>query len=235
MKPVNVSDINTGLSVPVGLHPQHMWRCYKLESHPGLVVIRNAFTVSGQRYWIARCLRDYPKEPNVVNLNRTLFSDAAICDWWRELHQCTDPSERDRLKVAMRWTTLGYHHNWDTKVYNETMRTEFPYDLNNMCQFFSCALGFSNFIPQAAIVNYYPMGTNLSGHTDHSELNLNAPLFSFRYISVNCIKRSAFPKIYFLYPSTIVQNGYNISFEQMYVTGRKMRLRPQQVYKFIVT
>lgn len=181
---MNVSDINLDLSVPVGLHPQHSWRCYKLDNHPGLVVIRNPFTVCGQRYWIARSLRDYPKKPNVVNLNRSSFSNAVICDWWRELHQCEDISVRRRLKVAMRWTTLGYHHNWETKIYDDVMRSKFPYDLSYMCKFFSCALGFRDFIPQAAIINYYPIGTNLSGHTDHSEHNLKAPLFSFRYICI---------------------------------------------------
>lgn len=34
---------------------------------------------------------------------------------------------------------------------------------------------------QAAIVNYYPIGTTLAGHTDHSEINLEAPLFSFSF------------------------------------------------------
>lgn len=184
MKTVNVSDVNLDLTVPVGLHPQHSWRCYKLDKHPGLVIIRNPFTVRGQRYWIARSLRDYPKKPNVVNLSRSTFSDDVICDWWRELQQSDDVKVRDRLQVAMRWTTLGYHHNWETKIYDDVMQSKFPCDLSYMCKFFSCVLGFSHFIPQAAIINYYPIGTSLSGHTDHSELNLKAPLFSFRYICI---------------------------------------------------
>ncbi|XP_030079601.1 nucleic acid dioxygenase ALKBH1 isoform X2 [Drosophila hydei] len=83
--------------------------------------------------------------------------------------------------TAMRWTTLGYHHNWDTKVYDKTMHTPFPSDLCYLSKYFSLALGFPNFIPQAAIVNYYPIGTSLNGHTDHSEINHEAPLFSYSF------------------------------------------------------
>lgn len=49
-----------------------------------------------------------------------------------------------------------------------------------MCEFFANVLGFTQFTSEAAIVNYYHMDSTLSGHTDHSEPNLNAPLFSLR-------------------------------------------------------
>ncbi|KAH8293381.1 hypothetical protein KR044_011160, partial [Drosophila immigrans] len=157
------------------------WRCYRLLNHPGLLLIRNPFTLSGQRYWIARSLRDYSRPPNVSNLDETKFSAAALSDWWQELQHCDDVMLASRLKVAMRWTTLGYHHNWDTKVYDEAMHSTFPADLDMLCQSFCQALGYSDFTPQAAIVNYYPIGTCLSGHTDHSELNHAAPLFSYSF------------------------------------------------------
>ncbi|TMW42474.1 hypothetical protein DOY81_012445, partial [Sarcophaga bullata] len=92
-----------------------------------------------------------------------------------------DKDEARRMKISMRWTTLGYHHNWDTKVYSEELHSEFPQDLAMMTNFFANALGYDNFKAQAAIVNYYPIGTTLAGHTDHSEKNLQAPLFSFSF------------------------------------------------------
>lgn len=46
------------------------------------------------------------------------------------------------------------------------------------------SLGYSNYNCEAAIINYYHMDSTLSGHTDHSEQNLEAPLFSFRYIEL---------------------------------------------------
>ncbi|XP_034489948.1 nucleic acid dioxygenase ALKBH1 isoform X2 [Drosophila innubila] len=164
-----------------GLHPEHMWRCYKVLNHPGLLVIRNSFTSQGQRYWIARSLRDYPRAPSISNLDANNLEVPILSDWWGELQNCSDVNIAQRIKVAMRWTTLGYHHNWDTKVYSEAMHSAFPSDLSSLCQYFSLALGFNKFTSQAAIINYYPIGTTLSGHTDHSELNREAPLFSFSF------------------------------------------------------
>ena len=40
--------------------------------------------------------------------------------------------------------------------------------------------GLFSFVPEAGIINYYHMDSTLSGHTDHSELDLTAPLFSIR-------------------------------------------------------
>jgi alkylated DNA repair protein alkB family protein 1 len=42
-------------------------------------------------------------------------------------------------------------------------------------------LGFTSFIPEAAIVNYYHLDSTLSGHTDHSEEDLSAPLISISF------------------------------------------------------
>lgn len=152
-----------------------------MKDRPGLIFIRNPFTVRGQRYWIAKCLRDYPKAPHIVNLNENNFNEQVIADWWKALQECKDGKERERLKNGMRWTTLGYHHDWDTKIYSEDKRHRFPDDLATLNRYFATALGFDHFSAEAAIVNYYPIGTTLAGHTDHSEKNLNAPLFSISF------------------------------------------------------
>lgn len=67
------------------------------------------------------------------------------------------------------------------QVYSETSKDEFPEDLADLCAKIATLLQFNNFKAEAAIVNYYFMNSTLSGHTDHSESNLEAPLFSFRY------------------------------------------------------
>lgn len=36
------------------------------------------------------------------------------------------------------------------------------------------------FMAESAIINFYHPSSTLSGHTDHSEYNLNAPLLSIR-------------------------------------------------------
>ena len=105
-----------------------------------------------------------------------------------------EPGVVDKL----RWTTLGYHHDWDTKIYSEEKRGDFPPDLAALSASIVSALrGDIQYNAEAAIVNYYPVHSSLSGesrlvgvtesecaamsdpgHTDHSELNLAAPLVS---------------------------------------------------------
>ncbi|KAH8420205.1 hypothetical protein KR009_007323 [Drosophila setifemur] len=171
----------TELELLPGLKSRSAWKAYALKTHPGLLVIRNPFTERGLRYWIARCLRDYPRPPNIVNLNARLFDNIVREDWWKELNLCSDSREIERIKEGMRWTTFGYHHNWDTKIYDEHSKSPFPKDLSSLCRFFANILGFQDYRPEAAIVNYYPIGSSLSGHTDHSEPNRSAPLFSFSF------------------------------------------------------
>lgn len=166
----------------LGIKSPIHWQVYEVADRPGLLFIKNPFTRRGQRYWIARCLRDYPKAPHAVNLNPKLFSADAIDDWWTQL-QRTPLHSRDMemLKNGMRWATLGYHHDWDTKVYAEHKKHKFPADLAKLSQYIAKVLGFKEeYSAEAAIVNFYPLGSTLAGHTDHSEKNLEAPLFSFR-------------------------------------------------------
>lgn len=59
-----------------------------------------------------------------------------------------------------------------------------PDGLQELCHIFLRVIGYGNaieFKAEAAIVNYYPPGSTLSPHTDHSEHDTNAPLLSFRY------------------------------------------------------
>ncbi|KAG4077245.1 hypothetical protein HA402_009874 [Bradysia odoriphaga] len=159
-------------------NPTH-WHSYQFSS--GLIFIKNPFTPHGQRYWIARCLRDYPKSPHANNLRSKCISPAAIDDWWTEMVSSRTKSDKESLRSALRWCTLGYHHQWDTKVYSEEMKHSFPVDLGTLSAYIARTLNFGEYSAEAAIVNFYPIGTTLAGHTDHSERNLDAPLFSFSF------------------------------------------------------
>lgn len=118
-------------------------------------------------------------------MDRKYFAKDIIDNWWQslqKLNQSNDGNEKERLRVknGMRWTTLGYHHDWDTKIYAENRKHKFPDDLAKLNECFAEVLGLGAYSAEAAIVNFYPLGTTLAGHTDHSEKNLNAPLFSIR-------------------------------------------------------
>ncbi|XP_045773990.1 nucleic acid dioxygenase ALKBH1 [Maniola jurtina] len=159
----------------LGLQDSNNWKMFEFENHPGLLLIKDPFTSMGQKFWIRKCLEEYPKKPNKTNID----VERHIEDWWRDCHKGNKCDKN--LKKKLRWTTLGYHHNWDSKVYSEDNRTTFPVELAELCDVVAHHLGFEGFRAEAAIVNYYHMGSTLSAHTDHSEVNLEAPLFSFSF------------------------------------------------------
>lgn len=70
------------------------------------------------------------------------------------------------------------------QIYRKDLMNEFPPDLSCVSQLIiDTVLGRQVcFKPEAAIVNYYHLDSSLSGHTDHSEFDLTAPLISIRYV-----------------------------------------------------
>ncbi|XP_015436317.1 PREDICTED: DNA oxidative demethylase ALKBH1 [Dufourea novaeangliae] len=161
----------------LGLKPVKDWQVYEFVGIPGLIFIRNPFTTAGQRYWIIKCLKDYSRKPSKLNLDAHDVLDN-IETWW---DICLTTNKAKELLPKLRWATLGYHHNWDTKLYSEVSKTEMPTELSLLTLYLAEALDFVNFKAQAAIINYYRMNSTLAGHTDHSEVNVDAPLFSISF------------------------------------------------------
>lgn len=96
-------------------------------------------------------------------------------------HFCRASERSKDILPKLRWATLGYHHNWDTKLYSENSKSDVPIELSGLTSVLAKALGFSDFKAEAAIINYYRMNSTLAGHTDHSEINITAPLFSISF------------------------------------------------------
>jgi len=59
-----------------------------------------------------------------------------------------------------------------------------PLDLGLLTQYIANTLGFTSYLPEAAILNYYHIGSTLGGHTDHSEFNHDAPVISLRFVYI---------------------------------------------------
>jgi len=75
----------------------------------------------------------------------------------------------------------NFDHTILNQVYSETAKSEFPKELSKLSKTIINLLQFSDeFMAEAAIVNFYHPASTLSGHTDHSEYNLSAPLLSIR-------------------------------------------------------
>lgn len=94
----------------LGLTELRTWQLYSFDRHPGLLYIRNPFTSLGQRYWVRKCLEEYSKKPSKTNID----IEVDLKDWWSSCFK--DGSCNRQLQKKLRWCTLGYHHNWDTKV-----------------------------------------------------------------------------------------------------------------------
>ena len=143
-----------------------LWKIYQTSN--GITLISNPFKSRGISYWALRCLQDFSQNKNNLKDQN-----------WFECVQ-DNPSLRSKL----RWATLGYHHDWDTKVYDEKEASPFPSDLAKLCE--TILRYVSNLLPnnyqsEAAIINYYPMDASLGGHIDHSEPNRTSPLVSISF------------------------------------------------------
>ncbi len=94
----------------------------------GLVLVRDPFTEEGKLRWADRCLRSYSSCPP----NRTNLGEEGTGRWRKEVGidenggRPASASASKKVVNGLRWATLGYHHDWDTKVYREDNVTEFP-------------------------------------------------------------------------------------------------------------
>jgi len=54
---------------------------YYYLTYLGLIFIKNPFTSTGQKYWMKRCIVDYTRKPNRLNIDaHHILSDGE--DWW---------------------------------------------------------------------------------------------------------------------------------------------------------
>ncbi|XP_063851192.1 nucleic acid dioxygenase ALKBH1-like [Scylla paramamosain] len=181
------SEEDKAVAQEAGLTPPHTWTVHRLVNHPGLVIVRNPFTRAGQLAWACRCLRDMARLPHKTNLaSHGVHLEGST--WWQLCR--TEEGRRTGLREKLRWVTLGYHHDWDTKEYSEDNRSEMPDSVVRLCGVVARVLGLcggggggggGEFKAQAGIINYYHHHSTLSPHTDHSEPYMEAPLLSFSF------------------------------------------------------
>jgi alkylated DNA repair protein alkB homolog 1 len=179
---LQITKIELNQNIPkIGLIPPNQWKAFSFKNKPGLILVKNPFTSIGQRYWVKKLLKDYTKYPNPNNLLPSRFNEEVIINFWGSLNTECDEQQKRLIKKSMRWTTLGYHYDWTNKIYDENKKNEFPPDLHQLIATVADVLGFKDYKSEAAIINFYPIGTTLSAHTDHSEFYLESPLFSISF------------------------------------------------------
>ncbi|KAM4542737.1 nucleic acid dioxygenase ALKBH1 isoform 1-T2 [Odontesthes bonariensis] len=182
LDPAAVSD---EAAAGVGLKPVRDWRAFGLQGYPGFIFISNPFLRGSQAFWVRQCLKTYPQKPNICNLDMHMCPADTQDIWGRSAHELGSPSSGKRqpktLLEKLRWVTLGYHYNWDTKTYSANSHTPFPADLHSLSVQISAACGFPEFSSEAAILNFYRPDSSLGIHVDESELDRTRPLLSFSF------------------------------------------------------
>ncbi|KAM4012933.1 LOW QUALITY PROTEIN: nucleic acid dioxygenase ALKBH1 [Anomaloglossus baeobatrachus] len=178
-----VGALSDAAAARVGLQPLSDWSGYNVDV-PGFLFIVNPFLPGWQHRWVRQCLKLYPRKPNVCNLDLHMRGAG---DLWDGSHaqlrrkSSQRRSEKKTLLEKLRWVTLGYQYDWDTKKYYKEQRSAFPVDLAELSRCVSLACGFPNFKAEAGILNYYHMDSSLGIHVDESELDHTSPLLSFSF------------------------------------------------------
>ncbi|KAI3368081.1 hypothetical protein L3Q82_026897, partial [Scortum barcoo] len=182
LDPGAVSDVE---AARVGLQPVRSWRAFGLQGYPGFIFISNPFLLGSQHFWIRQCLKTYSQKPNICNLDMHMSPCDTQDIWGRSTHDLSFPSSgKSKPKTQLerlRWVTLGYHYNWDTKTYSANHYTPFPADLHLLSFQITTACGFPGFNAEAGILNYYRSDSSLGIHVDESELDHSQPLLSISF------------------------------------------------------
>ncbi|KAK2878951.1 hypothetical protein Q8A67_019742 [Cirrhinus molitorella] len=178
--PISEEDVSKA-----GLRPVKEWRAFGLHGYPGFIFISNPFLPGSQQYWVKQCLKTYPQKPNVCNLDMHMSSVETENIWEKSIdvirRKGCGKREPKTLLEKLRWVTLGYHYDWNSKTYSPDHYTPFPKELHSLSYKVAAACGFPGFNAEAGILNYYRSDSSLGIHVDESELDHTRPLLSFSF------------------------------------------------------
>ena len=75
--------------------------------------------------------------------------------------KCTfEPINKGDSKLKdLRWTTLGYHHNWDSKKYDEKKTGTVPDILNDLAELIQKLTKNDSFKAEASLLERKPSGS----------------------------------------------------------------------------
>ncbi|OTF71006.1 alpha-ketoglutarate-dependent dioxygenase abh1-like protein [Euroglyphus maynei] len=145
--------------------PFDQWKIYKLiKGVDGFFIITGILKEHFRQDWFDYFHDQLPSLQEELNLKSNITLN-----------------NRHENLTKLRWITFGYHHDWNSKIYDLNQKTvRIPDRINDLCQLVSMSmnLDMAAFKPEAGIVNYYTNNSSLCFHTDHSELNHQIPLIS---------------------------------------------------------
>ena len=89
--------------------------------------------------------------------------------------------EEPKFINQLRWVHMGYHFDYNVVDYKGKQYFGFPQDLACLTKTIAKLFQFENYIAETGIINYYPEGSSMGGHTDHYEEELAQPLISYSF------------------------------------------------------
>ena len=163
----------------VGLKHPKQWQVFEVSSSPGFLVVPNPFVSAGaQSHWTKQSLTTYTKEPYPCNLDVLMKLDKSRTMW--ELSAEKSPDDNSFIN-QFRWVHMGYHFDYNTVDYKLKNYHGFPEDLALLAQTIAHVFGYTDYVPETGIINYYPEGATMGGHTDHYEDELSQPLIAYTF------------------------------------------------------
>lgn len=166
------------------------YRVMKIDGAPdGFYIIAGALTITAQLALAKQALEEFSNAKHTNLTNLTTLSRNQRGSTESSITACSDEKERnlwiESVKEngdftsfnTLRWASLGYHYDWTRRMYQENVKSDFPPNLAHLCKHLASLVGESMHA-EAAIVNFYPTGTYMSGHLDDAEHVMNEPIVS---------------------------------------------------------
>ena len=156
-------DLNKTIESPISgdFRDLREWEVFAVEDMEGLLVIPQILKKEASEKWFNYLLKELP-----FSNSHDLRANISL------------PPIKPIKDSNLRWISFGYHYDWSSKLYDHSFQSPIPLRIRQLSEYVSRSLGFDEFRGEGGLINYYRNDSTLCPHSDHSEPNQTAPLFS---------------------------------------------------------
>jgi DNA alkylation damage repair protein AlkB len=158
----------------------------------GLIILPENLNTMQQIYWSYHSLTELcepeTSKSNLSSTNQSTKEDKFEKNLFKKFveNNMEDSMIIDKKMLDLKWTTHGYHFDWDNRLYQEHNKNEFPTSLHELSSHIMKSTfvgrGSGNddvvFFPEACIVNFYSNKGRMGGHKDDVEPDQTTPVVS---------------------------------------------------------
>jgi alkylated DNA repair protein alkB family protein 1 len=170
---------------------------YGIKSVPGFIFAPQALSPKLQSKIAYMSVTEFCERPHTTNIDKVPITpnedqnldqsmwDLYVTDFGRESRQSTTQKRKPyKTFKKLAWATMGWHYDWTARAYHDDAQSPMPTILADLAQPFAKAsllmdnAASTDFLPSAAIVNYYTLKSTMGGHCDDLEFALDKPVVS---------------------------------------------------------